>query len=877
MHGVRSTVSQGMYDFQDATHHCSLLDLAAHGPRFTWTNKREEGLISKKLDRVLINDHWLGSYPQSYSVFEAGGCSDHLRCRFQLSSALTRPKRPFKFVNAVAELEGFKPLMEDHWQSTEPIFLSTSSLFRFSKKLKALKPKIRILAKEKMGNLSLKAKEAYENLCTCQEETIRNPTQGNLDRENSAYAQWDHVARLEEGFLKQKFKLHWLKVGDKNNKVFHRAATTRDIHNSIKEIRCRDGRIVKQPEEIKEEFFQRISSARTIRFRGCRCEQTSRLTAIQMFKVCSTQSYKRGPEFIISIQSFFATCFLPKGLNTTILTLIPKTTTAREMKDYRPISCCNVIYKVISKIIANRLKITLPDFIELNQSAFVQGRLLIENLLLATELVKDYHKDTISSRCALKIDISKAFDSVQWSFLLKTLEAMDFPPMFIHWISRCITTASFSVQVNGELAGYFQSTRGLRQGCALSPYLFVICMNVLTKLLDKSANENNMGYHPRCKNLGLTHLSFADDIMVFTDGRVRSIESILDVFDYFGKISGLKISMEKTTIYYAGMSVTETAQLEQRFAFASGKLPVRYLGLPLLTRRMGKDDYGILIDKIRNRITHWTNRFLSQAGRLQLIGSVLLSIVNFWMAGFILPGACIKEINSICAAFLWSGPTLNTRKAKVAWEIVCRRKCDGGLGLRSLKEVNQVCCLKLIWRTVSSQGSLWTKWTKTNLFKNVSFWSIKNTTTKGSWMWRKLVKLRDKAKDFHRMKVGDGNNTSFWFDSWSSMGRLLDLFGTHGCIEMGIPLNSTVAEALRNRRKRRHRVDIFNEVEKLCEDQGLQLTGDADSALWKQSEGQYKAGFKTKQTWDLIRKEYQQLLSRGLVETGTGVASGLFY
>lgn len=140
---------------------------------------------------------------------------------------------------------------------------------------------------------------------------------------------------------------------------------------------------------------------------------------------------------------------------------------------------------------------------------------------------------------------------------------------------------------------------------------------------------------------------------------------------------------------------------------------------------MGKEDYGILIDKIRTRITHWTNRFLSMAGRLQLIRSVLLSIVNFWMTGFVLPGACIKEINSICAAFLWSGHVLNSRNAKVSWEIVCRRKCDGGLGLRPLKETNQVSCLKLIWRTVSSQASMWAQWTKMNLFKNGSFWSIK--------------------------------------------------------------------------------------------------------------------------------------------------------
>lgn len=117
-----------------------------------------------------------------------------------------------------------------------------------------------------------------------------------------------------------------------------------------------------------------------------------------------------GAEFTNAVQAFFAKGFLPKGINSTILALIPKRIEARQ------ISCCNVICKVISKIIAKRLKMILPQFIAANQSAFVSERLLIENILLATEIVKDYHKESISSRCAIKIDISKAFDSVQWSF-----------------------------------------------------------------------------------------------------------------------------------------------------------------------------------------------------------------------------------------------------------------------------------------------------------------------------------------------------------------------------------------------------------------------------------------------------------------------------
>lgn len=136
-------------------------------------------------------------------------------------------------------------------------------------------------------------------------------------------------------------------------------------------------------------------------------------------------------------------------------------------------------------------------------------------------------------------------------------------------------TASFSVQVNGELAGYFQSKRGLRQGCALSPYLFVICMNVLSSMLDKAVERNLVGYHPKCKNIQVIHLCFADDLMVFTDGTKSSIEGILKVFKEFAVMSGLNISLEKSTLYIAGASADTEADILSSFPLASGQLPVR--------------------------------------------------------------------------------------------------------------------------------------------------------------------------------------------------------------------------------------------------------------------------------------------------------------
>lgn len=417
-----------------------------------------------------------------------------------------------------------------------------------------------------------------------------------------------------------------------------------------------------------------------------------------------------------------------------------------------------------------------------------------------------------------------------------------------------------SIQINGELAGYFNSKRGLRQGCALSPYLFVICMQVLSKLLDKAAADKKIGYHPYCKELNMTHICFADDVLVFSDGKKSSIEGIFGVFQEFAKISGLNISLEKSTLFLAGVKNEDSASILEQFPFEAGSLPVRYLGLPLLTKKMTVQDYSPLIARIRTRISSWTARHLSFAGRLQLIGSVIYSITNFWMSAFRLPSQCVKEINSICSAFLWSGPILSTQKAKIAWFDVCQPKDEGGLGLRNLMEANRVACLKLIWRVLSARSSLWVKWIWKYLIRKGSFWSVKEKSTLGSWMWKKLLKMRPLAAQLTRVEVNSGSATSFWFDSWSPLGILFEFTGGRGCVELGIPIHATVERVVQTHRARRRRVPVFQQIE--CEIMTLKgrgLNQLDDICLWKRESGDYATVFSTSQTWNLIREQKQKV------------------
>lgn len=155
-----------------------------------------------------------------------------------------------------------------------------------------------------------------------------------------------------------------------------------------------------------------------------------------------------GEELTTSIMDFFISPFMPTSLNSTSLVLIQKRVGAEELKDYRPISCLNTVYKIITRILADKLKGVLPDIVLPNQTAFVKDRLLLENVLLASEVVNGYHKNSGSAKITLKVDISKAFDSIRWDFLLCVLQAYQVPSCFYNAIKTCICSPSFSVSIN---------------------------------------------------------------------------------------------------------------------------------------------------------------------------------------------------------------------------------------------------------------------------------------------------------------------------------------------------------------------------------------------------------------------------------------------
>ncbi|KAL9691889.1 hypothetical protein QQ045_012316 [Rhodiola kirilowii] len=233
-----------------------------------------------------------------------------------------------------------------------------------------------------------------------------------------------------------------------------------------------------------------------------------------------------------SIRNFMLTGVMPPGINSTYLVLIPKVNNACCPVDFRPISCCNVIYKIISTLLANRLKPVLKYLVKEAQSAFVKDRNIAYNICMVQELVCNYNRKCVSKRCLLKLDISKAYDTVDWRFLQHSLELLGFPIRFINWIMACVSSVKFFVLINGSL-------------------------EVLSRLLGNMKRVGNFDFHPKCARTRLTHLMFADDVIIFSKANSESLNLVRDVLRTFHEWSGLSVNVGKSAIYFGGCSEPE--------------------------------------------------------------------------------------------------------------------------------------------------------------------------------------------------------------------------------------------------------------------------------------------------------------------------------
>ncbi|KAL5820560.1 hypothetical protein ACOSQ3_022442 [Xanthoceras sorbifolium] len=290
------------------------------------------------------------------------------------------------------------------------------------------------------------------------------------------------------------------------------------------------------------------------------------------------------------------------GINHTLITLISKIKSAEKITDFGPISLCNVLYKIISKTLANRFRTVLNLVISDSQSAFIPGRVITDNALVGFECMhalkrKSNKKD---GYMALKLDMSKAYDCVEWSFLVATMLRLGFSQCWVDRIMRCVTSVSYSFMLNGSVVSSIIPSRGLRQGDPLSPYLFLICAEGLSALIS-DANVRGVFSGFRCSRNGhlITHLFFADDSMIFTKATSTECLNIQHIILTYLRASGQSVNFQKSSVCFSkhvpDLLIEELVQILGVQEVASHK---RYLGL----QRFISWDKRSVFQQIKDRI-----------------------------------------------------------------------------------------------------------------------------------------------------------------------------------------------------------------------------------------------------------------------------------
>ncbi|KAL4281807.1 hypothetical protein GQ457_03G016970 [Hibiscus cannabinus] len=439
-----------------------------------------------------------------------------------------------------------------------------------------------------------------------------------------------HLLNVQEVYWAQRSRVLWLSAGDRNTSFFHAKASARRQKNAISGLhdaqghwRTSTGDVLR----IASDYFMELSSAGPSVEISAFLEHISPSVTDDMNSVLTTDF--TAEEVVSAFQDinpvnprglmaslvvfsastgtswgddFVSLCLdLLRGradmasVNETIIVLIPKVDKPTSMRQLRPISLCTVIYKTVSKVLVNRMKSVLPNCISSTQAAFVQGRAITDNILVAHELVHTLH--TLVSRSSqgavFKLDMEKAFDRVEWPFLKHVMLRLSFAQPWVDLIMRCVSSVSSRVRLCGTLSEAFLPRRGLRQGDPLSPFLFLFCTEGLSAALTAAQHEGRLpGVRASKHGPPMNHLLFSYDSLVFLRNDLSEFHYLKDILSTYSAVSGKKVNFSKSTAYFSPRTPPEyRVAVHEALGVQEVSDPGIYLGVPLLIGK-NKDRWG---------------------------------------------------------------------------------------------------------------------------------------------------------------------------------------------------------------------------------------------------------------------------------------------
>ncbi|RVW77597.1 LINE-1 reverse transcriptase-like [Vitis vinifera] len=659
-------VTPAMRRFAQVMDDLELIDLPLRGGSFTWSG----GLYNQawaRLDRFLVSPRWLDQFSNVTQKRLSRPISDHFPITIE-GGGKRRGPSPFKFENMWLRVEGFKDLLRSWWQGMVQV-------------------------------------DHWDQV-----ESERRLTEEEFARKKEAkdgYAKW---VKMDEIHWRQLSRELWLREGDKNTgestvrtgivDAFHRLLTEdSEWKADIGGVNL--NRISQQEADTLELPFTEEEVHSAIRgMNGDKAPGPDGFTGA-FWQFC-WEFVKE--EVMEMFKEFHEHKTFLKSLNATFLVLIPKKGGAEELGDFRPISLLGGLYKLLVKVLANRIKNVIGGVISLDQNAFVSGRQILDASLIANEVIDSWKKEG-KKGLICKLDIEKAYDSVNWHFF--------------------------------DEAGFFPSSKGLRQGDPLSPYLFIMGMEVLSALIRRAVEG---GCITRCRMqrgrgqaVSISHLLFADDAIIFCEAKKDDMIFLSWTLCWFEAASGLRINLAKSEIIPVG-EVDEILEMAVELGCKVGQLPSTYLGLPLGAPNKAGYVWDGVEERMRWKLALWKRQYLSKGGRITLIKSTLASMPLYQLSLFRMPKGVARRLEKLQRDFLWGGGSTERKAHLVSWE-----KVDGMWKRVLVAKYGQE---DFGWRTKKANGAF------------------------GVGLWKEIMKEADWCWNNMTFKVGKGTKIRFWKDTW---------------------------------------------------------------------------------------------------------------
>ncbi|XP_010687249.1 uncharacterized protein LOC104901378 [Beta vulgaris subsp. vulgaris] len=414
----------------------------------------------------------------------------------------------------------------------------------------------------------------------------------------------------------------------------------------------------------------------------------------------------------------------------------------------------------------------MGDIVDEFQNAFVPGRqMAADNCFISHEITNWVRKKKKGNSFAgiLKVDLSKAHDRIRWEFVEIMLRRMNFPEIWVTWIMQCITTVSYSILVNGEPSKVFRPSVGLRQGDPLSSYIFILCMEVLSRNLSKMQNNKELNGLKIARNAPkISHLFFTDDALFFFKANPKNCWAIKTVLATFCEKSGEKINFEKSHVIFSPNTPPKFKKILRKPLGVKDKDKVgSYLGCLMEVDGRTTSVFNDITTKTAYKILTWKFSTLSQAGKLILINTILTALASSIISIYLLPVKTTRNITSLLLKFWWSS---SMEKKPIYWrkrELLEKHKFLGGLSFRNVAHVNKALLFNQAWRIHKNKGSLIHKLYTAKYKKDPIQMVMDNEEPKnGSYAFRSLFQASKAFKEGLYKKLGNGRSIRIDNDRW---------------------------------------------------------------------------------------------------------------